>query len=216
MLIRLERRIIELTFDEEPVTRAGRLFVPRSGKAFLERIVPTVWRAGRWEPYPNLRVPSLGGMRLAAGDITASGAFYPTWRDKWDTTQLAIDLDLDTHKVAIFGSATTPNFSTDTAYAVAPYDTDEKSGGSWPAGGYTLVGTAVTESPAGSMMWDATDVSQATSTFTGGEGCLTYADVLGTNNAICLHDFTTTASPNAGTMEIQWAATGLTATDLTP
>jgi hypothetical protein len=155
---------------------------------------------------------------IFGSDITASGLFFPTHRDQWDVTQLGVDLDAEDMKVAIFGSATTPNFSSDTAYGVAPYNTDEKSGGSWPSGGYTLVGTAVDESPAGSMRFDATDVSQATSTFTGGEGCLTYDDTNTTtaDAALCLHDFGTTASPNNGTMEIQWATTGLFAIDLTP
>ena len=215
MLLKVERKLIELEFDEEPNGRAGKMFIPSDGKMLLAKFTPKVFRGDRWMPAGFLKPITLMGRHLLAGDITASGLFYPTWADILDTTQLAIDLDLETHKTAIFGSATTPDFGADTKWNVSPYDSDEKSGGSWPAGGYTLLGTAVSESPAGSLMWDATDISQVTSTFTGGEGCLTYADALA-DEAICMHDFETTASPNAGTMEIQWAAGGLLAIDLTP
>jgi hypothetical protein len=215
MLIRLAQQIVRLTFDDEPVTEAGRLFVPRSGERYIRRLVPQAYHAGRWEPLPFMPRITLGGRLQAAFDITASGAFVPQWTDILDTTQLAFDGDLETHKVAIFGSSTTPNFSSDTAYGSSPYDTDEKSGGSWPSGGVAVTGTAFDESPAGSIRYDATDVSQATSTFTGGEGSLFYNDS-GSDEAIFLHDFGTTASPNNGTMEIQWATTGMIAIDCTP
>jgi len=215
MLLTFEHKLIELEILEDPISEAGEVFVNRDGKLLLTRLMPKVWKGDSWEPAGFLPPVTIMGRHVAAGDIAASGLFYPTWSEILDTTQLAINLDLDTHKVAIFGSATTPDFGTDTKYGVAPYNADEKDGGSWPSGGYTLIGTAVTESPAGSLKWDATDVTQATSTFTGGEGCLTYASALA-DEAICLHDFGTTASPNAGTMEIQWAGGGLVAIDLTP
>ena len=34
--------------------------------------------------------------------ITASGVYVTNFIDKFDTTQLAINLDLDTHKVALY------------------------------------------------------------------------------------------------------------------
>ena len=148
--------------------------------------------------------------------VTASGLFFTTFRDILDTTQLAIDLDLETHKGALFSDTITPSFSADTAYGVSPYDANEVSGTGWAAGGIALTGTAVTESPTGTLMFDATDVSQATTTLTNAECYLLYADALAGNNAICLVDFTTAYSTVAGTFAITWAAGGVFNIDLTP
>lgn len=148
--------------------------------------------------------------------ITASGLYVVTWMDILDTTQLAIDLDLETHKVAMFTNVITPNFSTDTAYGVAPYNANEVSGTGYTAGGALLTTTTVSESPAGTLMWDAADTSWASSTITNARGALLYADALVGNNAICLVNFGADYSTNNGTFTIQWAATGILTIDLTP
>lgn len=148
--------------------------------------------------------------------ITASGLYYPTWRDILDTTQLAVDLDLETHKGALFSDTVAPNFDTDTAYGVAPYDANEVTGTNWAAGGVALTGTAISVSPAGTLMYDATDVSEATVTISDAMGYLLYADALAGNNAIVLVDFVTAVSATAGTFTITWAATGVLTIDLTP
>ncbi len=148
--------------------------------------------------------------------ITASGLFLPTWLDILDTTQLAIDLDLETHKVAMFTNSITPNFSTDTAYGVAPYNANEVSGTGYTAGGALLTSTTVTESPTGTLMWDGADVAWTTSTITNARGALAYADALGGNNAIVLINLGADYSTVAGTFTIQWAATGILTLDLTP
>lgn len=148
--------------------------------------------------------------------VTASGLFYPTHRDVYDTTQLAIDLDLETHKIALFSNSITPNFSSDTAYAVSPYDSNEVSGTGWASGGVAITGTTVSESPTGTMMWDATDVSESTTTLTNARAGLIYADALAGNNAIVLVDFTSDYSTSAGTFAITWNAAGVMTIDLTP
>ncbi|MDX1450440.1 MAG: hypothetical protein R3246_15430, partial [Acidimicrobiia bacterium] len=147
-----------------------------------------------------------------------SGLYYATWADLLDTTQLAIDLDLETHKGALFTDTVAPNFSTDTAYGVAPYDANETSGGSWPAGGVALTGTGLSDQ-SGTLTFDATDVSVATTTVTDAMGYLLYADALAGNNAICLVDFVTAVSTSNGTLDITWAAPasgGIFNIDLTP
>ena len=204
LLQKVERTLLRLTPYEEPVSAAGRAFIPEEGWTvpLLRRIGPAQW------------IPDW--LRSERGDITASGGFFITWRDVFDTTQLTIDHDLETHRTAIFSSVITPNFSTDTAYNVAPYNANELSGGSWPAGGVLVTGTLVDESPTGTIRFDATDVSQVTSTFTGGEGSLYYADASAGNEAMWLHDFGTTASPNNGTMTIQWNTLGVGTIDFTP
>jgi hypothetical protein len=148
--------------------------------------------------------------------VTASGLFLPTWIDILDTTQLAVDLDLETHRIALFSNSITPNFSSDTAYGAAPYNANEVTGTNWAAGGVLLTGTTVTESPAGTLMFDATDVSVANATFTGARAGLVYADALAGNNAIVLINFGADYSPNNGTFSITWASTGIFALDLTP
>ena len=148
--------------------------------------------------------------------VTVSGLFYPTFRDILDTTQLAIDLDLETHKGALFSNTITPNFSTDTAYGVTPYDANEVSGTGWAAGGVALTGTAVSESPTGTLMFDATDVSVAGTTLTNARCYLLYADALAGNNAIVLVDFDADYSTSSGTFGIQWATGGVLAVDITP
>lgn len=148
--------------------------------------------------------------------VTASGLFFPTWRDILDTTQLAVDLDLETHRVAMFTNTITPNFSTDTAYGVAPYNANEVSGTNYTAGGALLTSTVVDESPTGTLRWDAADVSWASSTITNARCALVYADALGGNNAIVLVNFGADYSTSNGTFTIQWAAGGVLTIDLTP
>jgi hypothetical protein len=148
--------------------------------------------------------------------ITASGLFVLTFIDVLDTTQLALDLDLETHKVAMFTNSITPNFSTDTAYGVAPYNANEVSGTGYTSGGTVLTSTALSESPTGTIMYDAADTSWASSTITNARGALLYADALAGNNAICLINFGADYSTNNGTFTIQYAATGLVTWDVTP
>lgn len=148
--------------------------------------------------------------------VTVSGLFYITWRDVVDATQLAIDLDLETHKVALFTNSITPNFSTDTAYGAAPYNANEVTSANWSAGGVALTGTTVSESPTGSIMWDASDTTANNTTLTNARCALIYADALAGDNAIMLIDFDADYSTNNGTFTIQYASGGLFAWDLTP
>lgn len=147
--------------------------------------------------------------------ITASGLFVATFVDVLDTTQLALDLDLETHKVSMFTNSITPNFTTDTAYAVSPYDANEVSGTGYSAGGVALATTTFTGA-SGSATFDAADTSWASSTITNARGALIYADALAGNNAICLVNFGADYSTNNGTFLIQWHASGIFVIDLTP
>ncbi len=147
--------------------------------------------------------------------ITASGLYVATFVDIFDTTQLAVDLDLETHKGALFNNSITPNFTTDTAYGVAPYSANEVTGTNWPSGGIALAGTTVAAS-SGTLVFDATDVSVASTTISGARGYLLYADALAGNNAILLVDFTQDYATSNGTFAITWSASGVAILDLTP
>lgn len=144
---------------------------------------------------------------------TVSGLYVATFIDVLDTTQLALDLDLETHKIALYNNTDTPNYSGETSGFST---TNEVTGTNWPSGGVALTGTTLTESPAGTMMFDATDVSVASATFTGARGAKIYADALGGNNYIVGINFGADYSPNNGTFQIQWASTGIFALDITP
>lgn len=147
--------------------------------------------------------------------VTASGLFVATFVDVLDTTQLALDLDLETHKGALFSNSITPNFTTDTAYGAAPYNANEVTGTNWPSGGVALTGTTFTGA-SGTATFDATDVSVASTTISNARCYLLYADALAGNNAIVLVDFTADYSTSNGTFAIQWHANGIFTIDLTP
>lgn len=152
---------------------------------------------------------------------TASGLYVDNWIDILDATQLAIDLSLTTHKIALQNNSATPDFSADVSWN----STNEVSGTGWASGGVALSAAAsgggstsptVTESPAGSLMYDMADISVASTTLTNARGARIYADALGGDNLIVGINFGADYSTSNGTFGIQWAATGVFAIDLTP
>lgn len=147
--------------------------------------------------------------------VTASGLFLPTFRDIMDTSQLTIDWDLETHKGALFSSSITPNFDTDTAYGVSPYNASEVTGTNWASGGVALTGTTVSIS-SGVLILDATDVSVASTTLSNARCYLLYADASAGNEAMVLVNFGADYSTVNGTFAITWAAGGYASLDLTP
>lgn len=151
----------------------------------------------------------------------ASGLYVANWIDILDATQLAIDLSLTTHKLALYTDTKTPNFGTDTAYT----STNEVSGTGWAAGGVALsaaaagstsVAPTLTNS-SGTMVYDHTnDVSVSTTTLTNARGVMLYADALAGDNSIVMVNFGSDFSTVAGTFGIQWAAGGVFSIDLVP
>lgn len=148
--------------------------------------------------------------------VTVSGLFVANWIDIVDASQLAIDLSLTTNKVAMFTNTITPNFSTDTAYNVAPYNANEVSGAGYTAGGAAVASPTITESPTGTLMFDLADTSWTSSTITNARCALLYANALTPKSAICLVNFGADYSTSNGTFSIVWASGGLFNIDLTP
>jgi hypothetical protein len=143
----------------------------------------------------------------------ASALAVATWVDLADTTQLAIDLDLETHKVALFtNSVAAPDLTTDTAYGVAPWNANEVSGTGYTAGGALLTGTTYLHTSGGVVVWDATDPSWSTATITA-RGALYYADALAGNNIIMAQTFGADITSTAGTFLITLAAGGIFSID---
>lgn len=147
--------------------------------------------------------------------ITVSGLYCATFVDILDASQLAVDLVSDTVKCALFTNTITPNFTTDTAYGVSPYDANEVSGTGYTAGGAALGSKTVTAS-SGSLIFDAADTSWTSSTITSARGALIWDDTPASNPAVCLVNFGADYSTSNGTFAITWAAGGLFAIDLTP
>lgn len=152
---------------------------------------------------------------------TVSGLYVANWIDILDTTQLAINLNLDTYKIALQSNAATPNFSTDVTWTNA----NEVAGTGWATGGPTLSvaaagGTStnptVTESPTGTLMYDMADVLVDPTTLTNARAARIYAAPLGGLNLIVGINFGGDYSTTNGPFKIVWAATGVFALDLTP
>lgn len=153
--------------------------------------------------------------------VTVSGLYVANMIDVFDATQLAIDLSLTTHKIALLSNSATPNFSTDVSWT----NTNEVSGTGWVTGGIALSAAAAggtstsptnTESPTGSQMYDMADISVASTTLTNARAARIYADALAADNLIVLIDFDADYSTVNGTFGIQWASTGVFAIDWTP
>lgn len=142
----------------------------------------------------------------------SSGWFVANMIDVFDATQLAIDLSLTTHKVALYTNTKTPNFSTDTGYN----STAEVSGTNYTAGGTAVSGPSNTESPTGTQMYDLTDTTWSTATISSIRGAEIYADALAGDNLILGITFGADYAVTAGTLTIQYAATGVGTVDWTP
>lgn len=147
---------------------------------------------------------------------SASGGFRQTFIDDHATT-ITLNLDLETHKVALFGNSVTPNY--DAAAAAAQYGAggtwttgNEVTGTGYTAGGALLTSTTISAVAGGIEMWDAADTAWASSTFSNAYGCLVYADAMTTpvaDQAIIAVYFGAAYGVTAGTFTIQWDANGL-------
>lgn len=147
--------------------------------------------------------------------ITTSGLYIQTWLKMLNVTQLAVSLTSPTLKCALFTDSVTPNFSTDTAWNVAPYHEGEAAGAGYTHGGNLIPAPTLTESPAGTLRWHADPITWTTVTVTGVRGTLIYADELN-DNALALINFGAEYSCQSGTFTITPASTGLAAFDITP
>lgn len=166
-----------------------------------------------WGGGGRLRRPVVGGA------VTASGMFFPTFRDFWDNSDLVFDWINDTVKFALFTNSITPSFSSDTAYAAAPYNANEiPTATGYTAGGVTLGTKTITESPTGTLMFDCADPQWTSSTFSGVRCGLTWDDTLTivADAALWLTNFAADYAVTAGTLTVQLASVGLATIDLTP
>lgn len=150
---------------------------------------------------------------------SASGGFRQMFIDDWKTT-VTLNLDLETHKVALFNNSVTPDFdatAANSAFNASTWTTtNEVSGTGYTSGGALLTTTTVTGVAGGLVMWDADDVAWAASTFSNAYGCLIYADAMTTpvaDQGICAVYFGGAYSVTSGTFTIQWSANGIMRVD---
>lgn len=117
-----------------------------------------------------------------------------------------IDLDTNTIKVALVTSSYSPSQSTHEFFNQV---TDEVTGTNYTAGGATLASAAVTAS-GGKGVFDANDVTWATSTITA-RGAVIYKDTGAstTSPLIAYIDFTSDKVSTAGDFKITWNASGI-------
>lgn len=153
---------------------------------------------------------------------SASGGFRQFFTDYFGNTNAfwtpaLPNLDLETHKVALYGNTGTPDFDDTAAHNAyngaggAWVVANESSGTGYTAGGSALTSTTLTNVAGGITMWDAADLSWATVTVTA-HGCLIYADALTApvaDQGIMAVWFGGAFTATAGTFTIQWAANGI-------
>ena len=147
----------------------------------------------------------------------SSGLFVPTFVTALNGT-IALDLDLATHKVALFtNSMGAANLETDTAYGVGVWAANEVPNGSgYTTGGYTLANTTWAHTAGGVVMWDNTvDPSWAGASFTA-RGGLYYADALAGNQGIVAQTFGADITATGGTFLITLAGGGIFSIDFVP
>lgn len=149
--------------------------------------------------------------------FTASGAFRQSFIDDWKRT-IDLNLDLETHKGALYGNSGTPDFDDTAAHNAyngtggAWVTANEIVGTGYTAGGQLLTTTTVTGVAGGIIMWDADDLVWTGATFSNAYGVLLYADALTTpvaDQGIMAIYFGGAYSVTAGTFTVQWSANGI-------
>lgn len=148
----------------------------------------------------------------------SSGLFVATFVDALDTTQLALDLDLDTHRVALFtNSLAAADLIVNVGYGAAPWNANEVPNATgYTTGGELLTGTTYVSTGLGVTTFDATDTPWVTSTFSSVQGCLIYADALAANNGIAAINFGAAYGVTSGTFTVQWNTSGIFTIDFIP
>jgi hypothetical protein len=146
---------------------------------------------------------------------TASKIFSAFVTDALNGTA-AFDVNSDTIKAALYGNTGTPDqtaAAASTGYNTGQWTTgNELSNGGWSAGGLALA--SVTSAFASNVYtFDAADLANGSAaTITAAFGCLVYDDTLTTpvaDQGLCFNYFGGSQSVTAGTLTIQWNASGI-------
>ena len=150
--------------------------------------------------------------------VTASGLFVTTFQLILDNT-IAVDMSSETNIMcALISDAATPDFAAHDYWA--DLSASEVTGTNWAAKGVALTGTTWT-STGGALMWDAANVSVASTTLSNAMAAVIFDDSVSSPTAdamICLVDFTSPYSTSNGTFAITWSTSPncIFSIDLTP
>ena len=145
----------------------------------------------------------------------ASGLYVVTYRDVLDDSQLALNLDDETHKFALYTSSKTPDYNADSAYSA----TNEISGTGYTAKGKEVTGTALSLPGAGVLKYSSDAVSWPSSTLTGVRHVDMFAEALAAVTADALImgiDLGTGYNTANGSLLLTPHANGLATIDFTP
>lgn len=142
--------------------------------------------------------------------VTISGNYYLSFRDMYKN-DIALDWLADTVKAALFTNTITPNFDTDTAYAVSPYDANEVG---TPSGGITIATTTITVQSGHVLTFDGDDTAWGSQTFSGAVCALVYDNTLSPKAAMLLAYFGGAYGVTSGIFTIIWPASGIHTNDL--
>lgn len=131
---------------------------------------------------------------------------------------VALDLNADAFKAALFDNSITPSntvAAAATAYAGGVWASGGVSDASgWPAAGRSLV-TVTSAHASGTWKFDADDTASANSTTTlvDNYGCLVYDDTATSpaDSGICYNYFGGAQQVTSGLYTLQWAVTGIAA-----
>lgn len=150
--------------------------------------------------------------------VTVSGMYVTNWKAQNNGTDLLIDWVNDVIKFALFTNTLTPNYSTDSAFGSAPFTSNQVSGTGYTAGGATLGSKTCTESPTGTIMYDAADPSWSGATFSSVRCGITHDTTLSiiVDPALSLTNFGADYAVTSGTLTVQLSALGLITIDITP
>ncbi|WP_386189109.1 hypothetical protein [Streptosporangium jomthongense] len=132
--------------------------------------------------------------------------------DIWDSTQLALDFDAETHKWALYTSSRSPDYNANTAYS----STNEISGTGYTAGGKVVTGTAFSRPGAGVSKYSTDAVQWTSSTLSGVQHIDMYADALAGDNLMVGIALAVPVNTSDGTLLVTPHSSGLFTVDWTP
>ena len=121
-------------------------------------------------------------------------------------------LAADDIKVALYTETVTPDKdTTDAAYDVLPWDSNEVFDGTeWAEGGESLDTPAITTPSSGVVMFDATNLASGNAaTLANVAGCLVYDGTTTGDRGVCFNDFGGNNSVTNGTFSIIWNSNGI-------
>lgn len=145
--------------------------------------------------------------------VTASG-LYGLTLEKIFIDTAGETLEAEDNKTLMVTNSESPNFDT---HDFRNDITAEVSGTGYTAGGAALTGTEITLA-SGVLTFDATDSAWTTSTITAARAAVHYFNVgsSATDQLIYLINFGADVSTSAGTLTIQYNASGILTLDYTP